>query len=50
LSLKFLKVEREEQKQIEEKDKTTEFTNLKSSSNSIDNKTDKGNKIKKEEK
>ena len=41
VTIKFLKVEREEQKQIEETDKTTEFTNLKSSSNSIDNNKDK---------
>ena len=41
VTIKFLKVEGEEQKQIEETDKTTEFTNLKSSSNSIDNNKDK---------
>ena len=41
VTIKFLKVEGEEQKQIEETDKTTEFTNLKSSSNSIDTNKDK---------
>ena len=49
VTVKFLKVEREEQKQIAEKDKTTESTNLKSSSNSIDNNKDENIKIKEEE-
>ena len=48
VTVKFLKVERE-QKQIAEKDKTTESTNLKSSSNSIDNNKDENIKIKEEE-
>jgi MFS family permease len=49
VTVKFLKVEGEEQKQLEEKDKTTEFTNIKSSSNSIDNNKYENIKIKEEE-
>ena len=40
VNTKYLKVEGEEQKQLEEKDKTKEFKNIKSPSNSIDNNQD----------